>query len=65
VQSIIQVGIQRVVYLEKKDHQIGLNAASAKMLTDARINVLALNELDVPAAVWCTDLSGFIAKPRT
>jgi dCMP deaminase len=64
VQSIIQVGIQRVVYLEKKDHQIGLNTASAKMLTDSGINVLALNELDVPAAVWCTDLSGFIAKPQ-
>ncbi len=65
VQSIIQVGIQRVVYLEKKDHQIGLNTASAKMLTDAGIDVLALSELDVPSAAWCTELSGFIARPRT
>lgn len=65
VQSIIQVGIQRVVYLEKKDHQVGLNTASAKMLTDARIDVLALSELDVPSAAWCTELSGFIARPRT
>ncbi|UXH76994.1 deoxycytidylate deaminase [Roseateles amylovorans] len=64
VQSIIQVGIQRVVYLEKKSHQIALNEASAKMLRDARIDVQALNDLELRAAVWCNDLSGFIAKPR-
>ncbi len=64
VQSIIQVGIQRVVYLEKKSHQVALNEASAKMLRDARIDVQALNDLELRAAVWCTELSGFIAKPQ-
>lgn len=64
VQSIIQVGIRRVVYLEKKSHHLSLNEASAKMLTDAGLEVQALNELAVPAAAWCTELSEFVAKPR-
>ncbi|WP_343633458.1 dCMP deaminase family protein [Roseateles sp.] len=65
VQSIIQVGIQRVVYLEKKDHHFGLNAASAKMLADARVDVQSLSEVDVPASAWCHELSSFIVTPRT
>lgn len=64
VQSIIQVGIQRVVYLEKKTHQVALNEASSKMLVDAGIEVQALNELELRAAVWCQELSQFIATPR-
>lgn len=63
VQSIIQVGIQRVVYLEKKSHQVALNEASAKMLRDARIDVQALQEMEMRAATWCQELSSFIAKP--
>lgn len=63
VQSIIQVGIQRVVYLEKKSHQVALNEASAKMLQDAGIDVQALQEMEMQAATWCQELSSFIAKP--
>jgi dCMP deaminase len=64
VQSIIQVGIQRVVYLEKKSHHTALNEASAKMLRDARVDVQALQELEMRAAHWCQELSTFIAKPE-
>jgi len=64
VQSIIQVGIQRVVYLEKKDHHLALNEASAKMLRDAGVEVQALQEMEQRAASWCQELSGFIAQPR-
>ena len=39
VQSIIQVGITRVVYLDKKSHQVALNDAADKMLGDAGISV--------------------------
>lgn len=62
-QSIIQVGIQRVVYLEKKSHQVALNEASNKMLRDAGIDVQALSELEVRAAQWCDGLQGFIQDP--
>ncbi|MBB3194338.1 deoxycytidylate deaminase [Roseateles terrae] len=64
VQSIIQVGIQRVVYLEKKSHHTALNEASAKMLRDAGVDVQALQELEMRAAAWCQELSTFIAKPE-
>jgi len=60
VQSIIQVGIQRVVFLEKKSHQVALNLASDKMLTDAGIEVLSLQQLEASAAVWCDKLGEFI-----
>ncbi|MES2099587.1 MAG: dCMP deaminase family protein [Pseudomonadota bacterium] len=60
VQSIIQVGIKRVVFLEKKSHQVALNGASDKMLVDAGIEVLALDELEAPAAAWCDKLDDFI-----
>jgi dCMP deaminase len=60
VQSIIQVGIQRVVFLEKKSHQVALNQASDKMLADAGIEVLSLEALEAPAAEWCDKLDDFI-----
>jgi dCMP deaminase len=60
VQSIIQVGIRRVVFLEKKSHQVALNQASDKMLADAGIEVLSLEALEAPAAEWCDKLDDFI-----
>jgi dCMP deaminase len=61
VQSIIQVGIKRVVYLEKKSHHVASNGASDKMLADAGVEVLPLDELEAPAAVWCDKLDEFIS----
>jgi len=60
VQSIIQVGIRRVVFLEKKSHQVANNQASDKMLVDAQIEVLSLEELEAAAARWCDKLNGFV-----
>jgi dCMP deaminase len=60
VQSIIQVGIKKVVFLEKKSHQVALNLASDKMLVDAEIEVLSLDELEATAAAWCDKLDDFI-----
>lgn len=60
VQSIIQVGIAQVVYLEKKSHQVALNGASDKMLADAGIKVLSLEDLETPSAQWCGKLDDFI-----
>ena len=45
VQSIIQVGIKRVVYLDKKAHQERINGASEKMLADAGVEIESLQEL--------------------
>lgn len=59
-QSIIQVGIQRVVFLEKKSHHVASNGASDKMLLDAGIEILRLDELEAPAATWCQKLDDFI-----
>ena len=59
-QSIIQVGIARVVYLDKKPHQTGNNNASDKMLSDARIAVLSLEQLEAASAQWCGTLDEFI-----
>jgi dCMP deaminase len=61
VQSIIQVGIKRVVYLEKKSHHVASNGASDKMLADAGVEALPLDELEAPAAVWCDKLDEFIS----
>lgn len=61
-QSIIQVGIREVVYLEKKSHQVALNEASQKMLRDAGIRVQSLSELALPSAQWCEQLAGFVAQ---
>ncbi|MGE0803341.1 MAG: cytidine/deoxycytidylate deaminase family protein [Lautropia sp.] len=62
VQSIIQVGIRRVVYLEKKSHQVAQNGAAEKMLADAGVAVLSLAELEASAAQWCDRLDGFIRE---
>ncbi len=59
-QSIIQVGIQRVVFLEKKSHQVAQNGASDKMLADAKVEVLSLDELEASAGIWCDKLEEFI-----
>ena len=50
VQSIIQVGIRQVVYLEQKPHQVAAIAAANKMLQDAGIEVHALAELEAGVA---------------
>ncbi|MDM4765928.1 dCMP deaminase family protein [Pelomonas sp. SE-A7] len=60
VQSIIQVGIKRVVFLEKKPHQVASNGASDKMLVDAGIEVLSLDALELAAGQWCQKLDDFI-----
>lgn len=60
VQSIIQVGIKRVVFLDKKTHQVALNSASDKMLVDAGIEVLSLEELESTASRWCERLDEFV-----
>jgi len=62
VQSIIQVGIRRVVYLEKKSHQTGLNDAASKMLQDAQVSVHALEQLGDVSADWCLQLGAFIEQ---
>ena len=62
VQSIIQVGIERVVFLEKKSHQVALNGAADKMLADAGISVLSLDELESASAQWCDKLDDFIRE---
>ena len=60
VQSIIQVGIKRVVYLDKKSHQARANEASDKMLADANVSVEALQDLHPESAGWSAELAGFI-----
>lgn len=64
VQSLIQVGVQRVVYLEKKAHQVGPNAASSKMLADAGVEIGALAELGPTDAAWCEQLARFITDRK-
>jgi dCMP deaminase len=59
-QSIIQVGIRRVVYLEKKTHQTATNAATEKMLKDSGVELLPLSELEATSGDWCEQLAGFI-----
>src|ERR1700712_236954 len=63
-QSIIQVGIRRVVYLEKKSHQVALIAAANKMLADAGIEVLALSDLEAESPTWSSTLERFIRESR-
>lgn len=62
VQSIIQVGIRKVVYLEKKSHQVRVNAAATKMLDDAGITVEALSEIEPQSADWSAQLAQFIEQ---
>jgi dCMP deaminase len=64
VQSIIQVGIQRVVYLEQKPHQVAAIAAANKMLRDAGIEVHALSELETESPTWSARLEQFIRDSR-
>lgn len=59
-QSIIQVGIRRVVYLEKKPHHTATNAATEKMLADAGVELLELGAVEAPSADWCGRLEHFI-----
>lgn len=61
-QSIIQVGIRRVVYLEKKPHHQGHNAATEKMLADAGVELLSLGELEPASGTWCEQLNAFMAS---
>jgi dCMP deaminase len=62
VQSIIQVGIQRVVYLEKKSHHVASNGASDKMLADAGVETVALEDLEASSAEWSDRLDEFIRQ---
>jgi dCMP deaminase len=64
VQSIIQVGIQRVIYLEQKPHQVAAIAAASKMLQDAGIQVHALAELESESPTWSATLERFIRDSR-
>ncbi len=59
-QSIIQVGIRRIVYMEKKAHQLAQQQAADKMLVDAGVEILSLEELEAAAADWCGKLGEFI-----
>jgi dCMP deaminase len=60
VQSIIQVGIKRVVYLDKKAHQDRVNGASEKMLADAGVEIESLQSLQPESADWSAELAQFI-----
>jgi dCMP deaminase len=62
VQALIQVGIRRVVYLEKKSHQAATNQASDKMLADSGVELVALGDLEKPSADWCDQLSRFMER---
>jgi dCMP deaminase len=61
-QSIIQVGIRRVVYLEKKPHHEGANAATEKMFGDAGVQLQSLAEADAAAGAWCAELADFVQR---
>jgi len=64
VQSIIQVGIKRVVYLEQKPHQVAAIAAASKMLRDAGLQVQSLAELESESPTWSARLEQFIRDTR-
>lgn len=64
VQSIIQVGIRQVVYLEQKPHQVAAIAAANKMLRDAGIEVHSLAELESESPTWSAKLEQFIRDSR-
>ena len=59
-QSIIQVGIKTVIYLEKKPHQAASIAAANKMLENAGVAIHSLAELEAASASWCVQLENFI-----
>ena len=62
-QSIIQVGIKKVVYLERKGHHVRANEASSKMFSDVGLTVEALSDTAPAAAEWVQQLAGFITPP--
>jgi dCMP deaminase len=64
VQSIIQVGIRRVIYLEQKPHQVASIAAANKMLQDAGLQVHSLAELETESPTWSAKLEQFIRDSR-
>ncbi|NBX22455.1 MAG: hypothetical protein EBR58_14260, partial [Betaproteobacteria bacterium] len=64
VQSIIQVGIKRVVYLDKKAHQERVNAASEKMLADAGVEIESLHALQPESAEWSAELHDLLKPPH-
>lgn len=62
VQSIIQVGIRQVIYLEKKQHHSRANEAANKMLADAGVAIHSLEALEPPSAQWSDALAVFIQQ---
>lgn len=61
-QSIIQVGIKEVVWLRRKPHQARAQEAAAKMLADAGVAILSLNEADARADAWVQALDGHLQQ---
>ena len=59
-QSIIQVGIKEVVWLRRKPHQARANEAALKMLREAGVNIVSLNEADAGAEAWVMALDQHI-----
>ena len=59
-QSIIQVGITEVVWLRRKPHQARANEAAMKMLREAGVNIVSLNEADAGAEAWVMSLDQHI-----
>ena len=61
-QSIIQVGIKDVVWLRRKPHQARANEAAMKMLREAGVNIVSLNEADAGAEAWVQALDQHITR---
>jgi dCMP deaminase len=57
-QAIIQVGIERVIYLHRKPHHGPMNAAVLKMFGDAGVEAGAYEDLGVPDADFVQRLEG-------
>lgn len=55
-QSIIQVGIARVIYLWEKPHHNRKRLATQKMFDDVSINCMSLASLDLESANWVENL---------
>lgn len=56
-QAIIQTGIQSIVYLREKPHQLELNRATEKMCGDAKVSLI---RLEGGSSVWADGLSHFL-----
>jgi dCMP deaminase len=61
-QSIIQVGIKNVIYLEQKAHHSRANEAALKMMGDSGVASLSLGDLEPASAEWSEKLGLFIAQ---